>query len=69
MSAKNNTLLGWAIAFALAFLLMIQAFSIQRSKHLEEIDALENKIADYEMFIGQLDAAYDSLLVEEIELI
>jgi len=69
MAAQNNTLLGWAIAFALAFLLMVQALSMQHSKHREEIDALENKIADYEMFIEELDAAYDSLLEDEIDLI
>jgi hypothetical protein len=66
---ENSIALGWGIASVLAILLLIQALGVMRTEHLAEIKKLEGKIADYEEYIATLDAAYDSLLVEEIELI
>jgi len=69
MTAPNNTALGWAIAGCLAIILLIQALGVEHTEHLNDIKRLEQKIADYEDYIVLLGNAYDSLLVEEIELI
>lgn len=69
MKPPSNTTLGWAIASGLAILLLIQALSIQHREHRAEIKRFEGKIADYEDYIVFLSEAYDSLLVEEVELI
>ncbi len=66
---KNNIVVGWGVAAGLLILLLIQALGVMRTEHLNEINKLEGKIVDYEEYIATLDAAYDSLLVEEIELI
>jgi len=69
IQGQNNIIVGWAIASVLLILLLIQALGVQRTEYFNEIQELEGKIADYEEYISTLDAAYDSLLVEELELI
>lgn len=66
---KSNALVGWSIAALLAILILLKAMSVQHQEYVDEISLLEDKIADYEDYIVALGSAYDSLLVEEIELI
>lgn len=60
---------GWIVAGISLILLLMIAVGFTTGELRTEISLLEKQIEDYEDYIEQLNIAYDSLLVEEQELI
>jgi hypothetical protein len=60
---------GWIVAGISLILLLMISVGFTTGELRSEISLLENQIQDYEEYIEQLNVAYDSLLVEEQELI